>query len=239
MVGGDARSSPTTIKVSDSSPGHHHRALLVSDDNSEIVIAVRKLEHLFTAPDVDPWSPYEVELTGESGLLLAVRHFESKRLVQPYLMRSFFRLFTWPQYFTGGSLPFDPKRLVLLVPPAVIVESDLVERTGAVLVRYCEHRIADTQLDIKRMRELNLNLMVAGIAVFLLWMFLSLLLASDVVPDNFWTETFSQGFNIVAWIAIWHPYEGAIYDPIPLHNRVRAYRLLKSLQLEIRPQPQD
>ena len=213
-------------------------ALLIREKDEEIVVAVRTLEQLFTAPDVDPWSSYEVEITGESGLLLAVRHFESKRLVQPYLFRLFCRLFTWPEYFTGGSLPSDPKKLVVLVPSEVLAEeSDLVERTSTVLLRYCKHRIADTQLDIKRMRALNMNLFIAGIGLWLLWMFVCLLLASPAVKDNYWTETWSQAFNVFAWINLWHPYEALIYDPIELHNRVRAYKLLVSMELEIRPQP--
>jgi hypothetical protein len=229
--------SSTSNKVRNVRLDLHHACLVGDDEDGEIFVYVRSLEQLFTDPDVDPWSPYEVEITGQSGLLMAIRHFETHKLSQPYVFRALIRLFTvFPQYFTGGALPFDPKRLVVFVPPEVMTEPDLAEQVSPVLVRYCELRIADLNLEIKRMRSLEMHLMVGGIGMFILFMFLWWILLYWPT-DTYWTETFSQAFNVFAWIVIWHPFEAMIYDPIDSHRKIRAYKLLIAMDLEIRPQP--
>jgi len=236
MVGNNA--DPELTNNSGRVPFFSDLAAAVTLKEDELVIAVRELKHLFTAPDEDPWSPYEVEVAGEPGLLRVVRHLESHKLAQPLLLQFVFRVFTWPQYFTGGQLPKDPKRLVVLLPGDAI-ESDTTERTSMALRRYCELKIGDKRTELRRTRILNFILLAFGVGFLFLFFFLSVLLSSDKVDDNVWTETFAEGFDVLAWVMLWHPWEALFYDPIPLRNTIRVYKLLMSLQLEIRPQSHD
>ena len=57
------------------------------------------------------------------------------------------------------------------------------------------------------------------------------------------TQRFSnalgEGFNVIGWVMLWRPVEAYFFNPIPIRTSSTVHRFLKTLRIEIRPQPQE
>jgi hypothetical protein len=193
------------------------------EETSSLLIAVRELEHLFVAPPKNPFSPYEVELMGESGLQRIVRMLSSTS--------------------AGALAPFyhvghKHKRIIVLLPPDAIQLDDGITQQQArdALARYCELKIADNEKELFITKRQAGRLLLFGLGMLLACMSLSVLFSSDKFPEALWTTTLAEGFNIIGWVLLWHPFEAFLYDPIPMRIESRVYTFLNSLVLEVRPQ---
>jgi hypothetical protein len=196
------------------------RMMFQHEETSSLLIAVRELEHLFVAPPKNPFSLYEVELMGESGLQRIVRMLSSTS--------------------AGALAPFyrvghKHKRIIVLLPPDAIQPGDEQQARDA-LARYCELKIADNEKELFITKRQSGRLLTFGLGMLLVCMSLSVLFSSDKTPDALWTTTLAEGFNIIGWVLLWHPFEAFLYDPIPIRIESRVYSFLNSLVLEVRPQ---
>ena len=52
-------------------------------------------------------------------------------------------------------------------------------------------------------------------------------------------NTLGEGFNVIGWVMLWRPVEAYFFNPIPLRKSSAVHRFLKTLQIEIRPQPRE
>ncbi len=198
------------------SQGHR----LVSQDDT-LVIAVRELEHLFVDPPQNPFSPYEVELTGESGLKRIVRWLSatSAGAMAPY-------------YRIGHK----HKRLLILLPGEPI-SSETTQQARDALKRYCEFKIADNEKEIFIAKRQARRLLLFGFLLMMGCLIVSLILSSDTITTTtFWTATLAEGFNIIGWVLLWHPFEAWMYDAIPLTIESRVFAFLNGLDLQVQPQ---
>jgi hypothetical protein len=69
---------------------------------------------------------------------------------------------------------------------------------------------------------------------------LSGLFASDllkIVPGIIWGVQ-SEGFTIIGWVGLWHPVELLLYDGIPIRQQNEIYRLVQTMEIVVRPQPE-
>jgi hypothetical protein len=107
--------------------------LLEINNEGTLLIAVRELEHLFVDPPKNPFSSYEVEIMGESGL---------KRIVR--LLSSTSAGALAPFYHVGHKY----KRIIVLLPPAVIQPDATQQQARDALTRYCDLKIADNQKEL-------------------------------------------------------------------------------------------
>jgi len=44
---------------------------------------------------------------------------------------------------------------------------------------------------------------------------------------------------VIGWVMLWAPVEAYFFNPIPIRTSSTVHRFLKSLQIEIRPQPRE
>jgi hypothetical protein len=197
------------------------RMLLLIDHEGTLLIAVRELEHLFVDPPKNPFSPYEVELMGESGL---------KRIVR--LLSSTSAGALAPFYHVGHKY----KRIIVLLPPAAIQTDTTQQQARDALTRYCELKIADNQKELFITKRQAGRLLLFGFGLLLGCMGLSLLFNSEKTPDALWSTTLAEGFNIIGWVFLWHPFEAFMYNPIPITIESRIYSFLNQMEIEIRPQ---
>jgi hypothetical protein len=203
-------------------PPQPNGRMLINDHEEEtLLIAVRELEHLFVAPLKNPFSSYEVELMGESGL---------KRIVR--LLSSTSAGALAPFYHVGHK----HKRIIVLLPPNAIQPTITQQHAREALTRYCQLKIADNDKELFIMKRQAGRLLTFGLLMLLACMFLSVLFSSDKTPDALWATTLAEGFNIIGWVLLWHPFEAFLYDPIPLRIESRIHTFLNSLVLEVRPQ---
>jgi hypothetical protein len=196
-----------------------------------LLIAVRELQHLFVDPPKNPFSPYEVELMGESGLQRIVR-----------LLSSTSAGALAPFYHVGHK----HKRIIVLLPPdTIILQQQQLDGTTTTnnitqqqqareaLTRYCALKITDNQKELFIIKRQAGRLLTFGLGMLLVCMSLSVLFSSDQTPNTLWAATLAEGFNIIGWVLLWHPFEAFLYDPIPLRIESRVYTFLSGLQLEV------
>jgi hypothetical protein len=199
---------------------HTSDGRMLVNNKETLLIAMRDLRHLFQDPEKDPFSPYEVEIMGESGLSRIVR-----------LLSSTSEGSLAPFYRVGHK----HKRIIVLLPHEAI-QPDTAQKARDALSHYCELQIADNKKELYITRRQAGRLLTFGFGLLLVCMGLSLLFSSSKTPDALWAKTLAEGFNIIGWVFLWHPFEAYMYDPIPITIESRIYSFLKQMEIEIRPQ---
>jgi len=178
----------------------------------QFTLKLDKVEHLFVAPEFDPFSDQEAELLGQPALLYMLR-----RLGPGYVKHA------------------DPISLTVQLPPDQVTP-DLGERVEQALHRFCDARRADNEAQLGMLRSNGLRslpsaIIALGICLALSYLFLSHVLTFLSPAMN---ELLGQGFGIVSWVVLWHPVEAFLYDPIPLRreNSVLRYLALTHITIE-------
>ena len=179
----------------------------------DLVVQVREIRDLFTAPDTDPLAQHEGEVMGEPALLRVVR-----RLMASHSM--------------SGA-----RKLVVMMP-ADRIEPGLAERARAALVRYCTLKLENNDAQLQSMRRQANRLLLRGILILLVCVVVSSVFNSEAITflPPLMNSTLGEGFNVIGWVMLWRPVEAYFFDPILVRTSSAVYRFLKSLQIEIRPQ---
>jgi hypothetical protein len=179
----------------------------------DVTISLKTIDHLFFAPEVNPFAEDELELLGEPALLRVVKREESG--------------------FRGRKI-----RLTVLLPPDQLTP-DLPEEVEATIRRYCQTRIVDNRLEIRRilwsgLRALPFGLVFLGVSMGLSAMFNSQVLT--FIPDGL-NRLFAEGFVIIGWIALWNPVGILLYDWVPVWHDNEVYHYLMAMDIRFQPQP--
>jgi len=180
----------------------------------ELVVQVGEIKDLFAAPDTDPLSQHEGEVMGEPALLRVVRKLMATRKM-------------------SGA-----RKLVVLLPTDKI-EPGLDERARAALVRYCTLKIEDNEAQLRLGRREAGRLLARGALILMVCVGLSSVFRSEsftLLPPLL-SNALGEGFNVIGWVMMWRPLEEFFVNPIPIRTSISVHRFLKSVQVEIRPQP--
>jgi hypothetical protein len=182
--------------------------------DAELVVQVGEIKDLFTAPDTDPLSQHEGEVMGEPALLRVVRKLMAAREM-------------------SGA-----RKLVVLLP-ADKIEPGLDERARAALVRYCTLKIEDSEAQLRVARREAARLLARGMLILMVCVGLSSVFRSETFTSlpPLLSNALGEGFNVIGWVMMWRPVEAFFFNPIPLRTSISVHRFLKSVQIEIRPQP--
>ena len=190
-------------------------AMVDADASSgELVVRVGEVRDLFTAPDTDPLAQHEGEVMGEPALLRVARSLMAARRM-------------------SGA-----RKLVVLLPSDKI-ESGLAERTRLALVRYCTLKLEDNDAQLRIMRREASGLALRGVLILLVCVGVSSVFRSETLTflPPLINNTLGEGFNVIGWVMLWRPVEAYFFNPIQLRKSSAVHRFLKTLQIEIRPQP--
>jgi hypothetical protein len=169
---------------------------------------VRAVEDLFTAPDLDPFSP-DYETYGEKPALEAIGALlHAERRVR--------------QVNTTFELP----------PEAI--DDALERRVTEAIARYCRVRIAELDLELLRIKRYGLRALLFGlIAVFALNALSRPLDSSD---DPI-LGLISQGLQIAAWVSLWFPINVLVYDRWYSRRDQRIYTQMLLMGVSVLPSP--
>jgi hypothetical protein len=178
-----------------------------------LTLQLDNIRELFVAPEVDPLSPRELAVVGESGLLRMVRRYAA-------LWRT-------------GTV-----HLTVQLPPDE-VSTETVCMIRAAISRYCQLKTEGNNEMLGLMRRNGLRSLLIGLAFLAVAMVLAGLFASDVLPSipHFVRTILSEGFTIIGWVALWHPFEALVYDPIPLRRENAIYRMLPAIEITVEQLP--
>ena len=182
--------------------------------SEELVVRVGEIRDLFTAPDTDPLAQHEGEVMGEPALLRVARRLMAERKM-------------------SGA-----RKLVVLLPGDKI-EPGLGERARAALERYCTLKLEDNDAQLRLMRREASRLLLRGMLILLVCVGVSSVFRSETVTflPPLINNALGEGFNVIGWVMLWRPVETYFFNPIPIRTSSAVHRFLKSLQIEIRPQP--
>lgn len=179
----------------------------------DIVIRLDTIDQLFNAPDINPFSPEEVDVLGEPALLRAVRRLQAHRIRN-----------------SNGV------QLILELPPDQITP-DLEARTQEALQRYCNAKIEDNLLQIRLSRVRNLIglamvTVISVIAIGLAYLLLNSVLenASDTLKG-----VVAASVSVFVWVILWDPMESLLFEWVQPSLENRILRKLQGVDIDIRP----
>jgi hypothetical protein len=174
----------------------------------ELTLPLRSVEHLFAAPELDPFSP-EYEMYGEkpgietiAGVLHAeqgVRHVQA----------------------------------ILELPPDTI-DAGLERRVAEAIARYCRVKIGELDIELLRLRRYGIRALAIGLVAVLVLNTITHPLESS---DNPILELISQGLQIASWVTLWFPINVLVYDQWYSRRDQRVYADMLLMDVTVVPNP--
>jgi hypothetical protein len=183
----------------------------VADHN--LTLQLDDIRELFVAPEVDPFSPREVAVVGEPGLVRMVRRYAA--------------------LWHAGTIHLT----VQLPADTITPETAGLIRAG--ITRYCSLKTEANDELLRLRRRIGLRSLLTGLLFLGVALLLAALFASDALSTlpRFLRTILSEGFTIIGWVALWHPFEALVYDPIPLRRENAIYRRLPGIEISVEPSP--
>ena len=173
----------------------------------DLYLPMLRIEHLFEAPQLDPFAPELEAYDPRPGLEQMVRAVQRAR------RRATVRV-------TVGL-------------PADVVTPGLEERARAALARECRRRITALNDDLDGVRRLGIRTLLWGLLAVL---FINGAVgALGTTEPGSIEDALSTGLQTVAWVVLWVPINLLIYDLWYYRRDRRAYRTLRDLALEVVP----
>jgi hypothetical protein len=179
-----------------------------------IALKVDDVKQLFAAPEINPFSTNEAAIAGQAALVRVV-------------------------YDLAPEVPIKKTIHLTLELPPDQVTSDTEREVRAAIDRYCTLKIRDNLNRIKLMQRNGWRSLWNGLLFLGLCVLLGSLFASDVLSwiPGFLRTVLSEGLTVIGWVALWHPVEAFLYDPIPLRRENGVYRRLQQMDIVVLPRP--
>ncbi len=181
----------------------------------DIVVRVDSLDHLFNAPEVNPFSDRAADVLGQAALPQVVRHLMGRRL------------HNW-----------DDVRLLIALP-ADLLTPTLQQETVAAIQRYAAAKIEDNRLSV-RLSRVRGAIGLALVTVFALAVVgLVYLLLNSVFADADETvrSILISVTSIFAWVVIWTPMERLLFDWVEPALENRILLKLSAMTIAVVPEP--
>lgn len=129
-----------------------------------------------------------------------------------------------------------PVRLEVTLPAAE-VDDGTPDRLRRTLGRYCDHRIAHNQREVRTARLDGLSSLTLGVplaVVGLLVVTLAARLVSTHGNPNLVLETLG---GVLAWVGLWYPLDTMVFTPASYGRENRALRRLHDAEVSVRVRP--
>ena len=182
-----------------------------------LILALNRIDELFFAPDVDPFSNKPIDLRGESGVM-----YLHKRLRQRVL-----------RAHPANRLMLQLPRQALPAEGAAVAQ--LTQATQAALRRYCNEQVDHNEQAQRCERKALWRQLLIVLPVTALAFGLALAIAiGQLLPDR----PVLEGVLIIVTlfvgsIALWDVLQGLCFGWVPYALENRSYRLLGNLEVII------
>ncbi len=182
-------------------------------DTLTVRLRLDSLEELYRTPEFDPFSSSEAALSGRSGMELLLLRI----------------LPEWKNQKVAISLQL----------PAHILRPDLDADIETAIDRMADARIAANTNELSVMRRNGLRALLRGLIFLTICLLLSGLFYGEFLTflPSFVNAVLGEGFIIIGWIALWHPFEALAYDRIPLQRENKILRRTKDFDITVEPAP--
>ena len=108
----------------------------------------------------------------------------------------------------------------------------LAEHLQQAVENYYGRLAGSARHELQETRRLGELAFIGGMAVFLLSMVLRQVLQNVLVTSP---HILDEGLILLAWLALWRPTEGLVYEWVPLYRKRKLYERLADIRVEIRP----
>ena len=188
---------------------------MAAKPDDSIVLQVDAVDHLFNAPDANPFAAGESSILGEAGLDLLVLRLQME-----------------PRRKLDGA------PLVINLPADQITPG-LETQLAAGIQRYCAARIEDNQLRIRHSRLQHSIGLAVVIMVVLLVMLIAFVLLSTVLAG---APAVMQGLLtgmvcVFTWVILWDPLEALLFEWVEPTRENRMLEKIMKMRVCVQPQP--
>ncbi len=165
---------------------------MATSSRQDILLSIGSPDELFNAPSINPFTTQDLSAMGEPAIMRAVSQIEAL-----------------------GRRKSKNLRLIIMLPRSQVTTYSPSQIAEAIK-RYCTAKIDANVLEMRRARRRHtiglvmviLLLLLIGALVYLLYITL-LADASPVVQG-----VVVGFFTVFAWVIVWDPLEGLIFDPV-------------------------
>jgi hypothetical protein len=174
----------------------------------ELTLPLRRIDHLFAAPDLDPFSP-DYETYGEKpGIETIADVLHAEQGVR--------------QVDTTLELPPDA------------IDGALERQVSEAIARYCRVKIAELDLELLRIKRYGIRALLIGLVAILVLNALTRPLESS---DNPILELIAEGLQIASWVTLWFPINVLVYDQWYSRRDQRVYTQMLVMGVSVVPNP--
>lgn len=129
----------------------------------------------------------------------------------------------------------DEEARIVVYLPMEQIQPGFEQKLNNVLNIYGSVRFAKLKREEKRAMGASLSALAWGFAFMLVCQIIGVL--ADFPEHPTLTNTISEGFLVLGWVALWKPFETLLFDWRPSVERRKLHERLATLPVVLRPLP--
>jgi hypothetical protein len=124
----------------------------------------------------------------------------------------------------------------VIVLPRTQIKPGLSADMARAIDRYCAMGIAKAENELRLLRREGIRTLLIGLVLFFVFVSITETLVHTGLPDGVKNLLGVDGlFIVVGWVGLWYPIETLLYSPRPYRQEIAALRLIRRMQIEVRP----
>jgi hypothetical protein len=175
------------------------------DDKQTIFIELKTVEEFFLEPDYNPFDPESRAQSGIEELVDQVR-----------------------------ELPMKEPLKICLTLSAEPEDVDYEEKVQYALSRYCSVKIRECEQDIHELRSQGRHDLVWALTISFVLLLGAYFASQLILLPNLFVYLISTGLGIIAWVVLWPPLDGLLYEWRPCRRSQQIYQRIQSAEMEIK-----
>lgn len=133
------------------------------------------------------------------------------------------------------QMPKGEKARIVVYLPMEEIQPGLEQRVNKVLDIYQDARLAKLKREEKRALGASLSALTWGFAFMLVCQIIGVLGNFPEHPTL--TNTISEGFLVLGWVALWKPFETLLFEWRPSVQRRKLHECMAEMPVVLRPLP--
>lgn len=133
------------------------------------------------------------------------------------------------------QMPKGEEARIVVYLPIEEIQQGLEQKLNKVLDIYGDARLEKLKREEKRALGASLSALAWGFAFMLVCQIIGVL--ADFPKHPTLTNTISEGFLVLGWVALWKPFETLLFDWRPSMERRKLHERLATMPVVLRPLP--
>ena len=133
------------------------------------------------------------------------------------------------------QVPKGEEARIVVYLPIEEIQQGLEQKLNKVLDIYGDARLEKLKREEKRALGASLSALAWGFAFMLVCQIIGVL--ADFPEHPTLTNTISEGFLVLGWVALWKPFETLLFDWRPSVERTKLHERLAAMPVVLRPLP--